>query len=237
MATQAVAAFGTTLSRNAVLIAEINNIGDLEISQSFIDVTTHSSPDGYREFILDKIKDAGELTLEGNFIASDTTGQIALKGDCDAGTLSTYILTFPDGTTFSFSGYVSKFKIGSPMDKQLNFGATLKITGKPSLGISVSTGLTTPFFVISESAVIVPTPANAVYDYVATVLTDVTSVTITPTATAGAITVAGNVVATGVASSAIVLGAAGSITTVLVVVTESGKAPKTYTIKIARAAS
>lgn len=237
MGTQAVAAYGTTLKRSGVSIAEINNISDLEITTNFIDVTSHASPDGYREYILDKIKDGGELTLEGNFIAGDTNGQIALHSDCEAGTLSPYVLTFPDGTSFSFNAFVSKFKIGSPMEKQLDFGATLKISGKPTLGISVSAGLTTPFFVVSNDAVITPAASGSVYEYVANVLTGVTSVTITPTATAGVITINGNVVATGVASSAIVLGAAGSMTTAIIVVTETAKAPKTYTVRIIRAAS
>ncbi|WP_425291261.1 hypothetical protein [Dehalococcoides mccartyi] len=45
----------------------------------------------------------------------------------------------------------------------------------------------------------------------------------------------GNVVATGIASSAITLGAAGSVTVITIVVTETGKAPKTYTIYLSRA--
>ncbi len=84
---------------------------------------------------------------------------------------------------------------------------------------------------------IVPAPAQTTYDYVATVLTGVSSVTVTPTATAGVITVNGTVVATGQASGAIALGAAGSVTTVTIVVTESAKVAKTYTVRVARAAS
>jgi len=236
MTTAATAAFGTILTRNGNPIAELNNIGDIELSQEFIDVTTHDSSGGYREFIAAKIREAGEVTIEGNFLATDTDGQIGLKNDLEAGTVQNFVITFPEGTSWSFTAVVSKFSISSPLEKQMGFSATLKIAGKPTLAINVSAGLTTPFFTISNDAVIVPAPAGSVYEYVANVLTGVSSITVTPTAAAGIITVNGNVVASGVDSSAIALGAAGSITNIEIVVTETGKAPKKYTIQIARAA-
>ncbi len=236
MTTAATAAFGTTLTRNGSPIAELNNIGDIELSQEFIDVTTHDSTGGYREFIAAKIREAGEVALEGNFLATDTEGQIGLKSDLESGAIQNFVITFPEGTTWAFTAVVYRFSISSPLEKQMGFAATLKIAGKPTLGINSSIGLTSPFFSISENAVIIPTPAAGVYEYVATVLTDVNSVTVTPTALAGTITVNGNVVASGAASSAIALGAAGSITEVAIVVTETGKAPKIYTIRIVRAA-
>jgi len=237
MTTAATAAFGTILTRNGSEIAELNNIGDIELSQEFIDVTTHDSTGGYREFIAAKIREAGEVAIEGNFLATDTDGQIGLKTDLEAGTVQNFVITFPEGTSWTFTAVVSKFSISSPLEKQMGFSATLKIAGKPTLGINVSTGLTTPFFAISESAVITPAPSGAVYEYVANVLTGVTSVTVTPTASTGNITVNGNIVASGVASSAITLGAPGSITSIKIVVTETGKAPKAYTIQLVRAAS
>ncbi len=237
MTIAATASFGTILTRNGSPIAELNNIGDIELSQEFIDVTTHDSLGGYREFIAAKIREAGEVAVEGNFLASDTDGQIGLKTDLEAGTVQNFVITFPEGTTWTFAAVVSKFSISSPLEKQMGFAATLKIAGKPVLGITVSAGLTTPFFDISESAVITPVPSGNVYDYVATVLTAVTSVTVTPTAAAGVITVNGNVVASGIPSSAILLGVAGSITVVTIKVAESGKIPKTYTIHLVRAAA
>jgi len=237
MTTSATAAFGTILTRNGTPVAELNNIGDIELSQEFIDVTTHDSTGGYREFVAAKIREAGEVVIEGNFLATDTDGQIGLKNDLEAGTLQNFVITFPEGTSWTFTAVVSKFSISSPLEKQMGFSATLKIAGKPTLGINASTGLTTPFFSISNDAVIVPAPAGTTYEYVANVLTAVSSVTVTPTAAAGTITVNGNTVASGVPSSAIPLGAAGSITEVKIVVTETGKAPRTYTIQIVRAAS
>ena len=112
---------------------------------------------------------------------------------------------------------------------------TFNILTNTFTALSESTGLTTPFFVISNSAVVVPTKAGNIYKYIATVLTAVASVTITPTATAGVIKVNDIIVATGVASNAITLGSAGSITRATITVQETNKTIKTYDIDIVRA--
>jgi hypothetical protein len=102
--------------------------------------------------------------------------------------------------------------------------------------LSSSTGLTDPFF-STDSGDIVPSVANDVYQYVVSVITSTTDIVVTPTAATGVITVDGNVVTSGEASSAIALGDAGSVTEVTIVVTETSKAPKKYVLYVARAAS
>jgi len=235
----AIAAKGATLARDGHTIAEITKIGGIEINLETLDVTTLTSPDSFKEFIGTWF-DTSEVPIEGNFISGDTDGQIALMADQLAMTVQAFVLTLPTAitATWAFTALVTKFKVGDyAVGGKIDFSASLKISGKPTLAIGASTGLTTPFIAISESAVMVPAAANAVYDYVATVLTGVSSVTVTPTASAGVITVNGSVVASGVPSAAITLGAAGSITTVTIVVTETGKVAKTYTVRIARAGS
>ncbi len=235
----AIAAKGATLARDGHIIAEITKIGGIEINLETLDVTTLTSADSFKEFIGTWFE-ASEVPIEGNFIAGDTDGQVALMADQLAMTVQSFVLTLPTAitATWSFNALVTKFKVGDyAVGGKIDFSASLKISGKPTLAIGASTGLTTPFFSISESAVILPAPAQTTYDYIATVLTGVSSVTVTPTATAGVITVNGNVVATGQSSGAIALGAAGSVTTITIVVTETGKVAKTYTIRVARAAS
>jgi hypothetical protein len=179
----------------------------------------------------------GTLPIAGFFEESDANGQIAMLTDMNAKTTRQAIITLPDSiATWTFNAFITKWKIGEAgMDGAIPFTAELQITGKPVFAVTTSTGLTTPFFAISNSAVINPAPAGNVYTYVATVLTAVASVTVTPTASAGTITVQGNTVASGVASSAVTLGSAGSVTPITIVVTETGKAPKTYTIYLSRA--
>lgn len=229
--------FGTTFKWDDQVVAKLTAINGIEISASMVDATTHQSDDYYKEF-LPGLLEAGDVTLEGYFDYSDTAGQHAMLTDMNARVSKTAVITFPasTGATWTLTGYVSRLKIGdAPLEGGIPFSASVKVTGKPVFAVSASTGLTTPFFAISESAVITPNPAGDAYEYVATVLTGVTSVTVTPTATSGVIKVNGNTVESGEASSAIALGAAGSVTKVTITVTETNKAPKTYTIYISRA--
>ncbi len=240
MTTDAKAAFGTELRKGGiggVVIAELTNIGGVPLDSDEIDVTNHQSPHKFEE-VIQGIKRTGALPLEGNFIPGDTAGQIALATDYFAGTVDDYAVVFPEemAAAWTFRAWVKSPPVTeAPHDGKIPFTASLRVTGKPSLDITYSDGLTAPFFAISESAEIVPDPAGDVYDYVATVLTGVESVTVTPTAVAGVIKVNGNIVATGSPSSAIVLGGAGSVTNITIEVKEANKIARVYKIALARA--
>jgi predicted secreted protein len=231
--TSAKATFGTILTRSGSAIAELTNIGSPKLTAGEIDVTSMDSADGYKEFI-QGLRDGGEVGIEGNFISSDTNGQIGLVADFNAGTVQAFVITFPDGTTWTFSGFVKGFELNdAEVEGKLGFKASIKVTGKPVLGITASPNLTG---LVVTTGTLIPAFAAGTYEYVATILTGVATVTITPTcATADSIEVDGNVVASGVASSAITLGAAGSITTVEVVTSDAGTADTVYTIHLARA--
>lgn len=233
MSSDAKSGLGTTISWAGTAIADVIKIGGVEISADPQEVTNLDST--AKEYI-SGVPDGGEVTIEGSFYPGDTNGQVVLR-NAVGGAAGAVVITFPTAfaASWSFDAIVTKFATGDvEVEGGLPFSASLKITGVATLSITASTGLTTPFFTMSQSAVISPAASGSVYDYVATVLTGVASLTITPTASAGVITVNGNVVATGVASSAITLGSAGSVTTVTVVVTETGKMPKTYTIRVVR---
>lgn len=240
MTTAAVSAFGTVLARNGTTVAELTNIGSPKLKLDTIDVTTHQSSDKYREYVGSLI-DGGELSLEGNFKADDTDGQIGLITDLNARTLQTWTITFPasTGTVWSFSALVTAFEIDdAPVDGKFGFKATLKVSGKPTLTVATSAGLTTTFLAFSAGT-LVPAAAQAVTEYVLSEANDVTGITITPTASAGVITITANgvsqVVTSGQASTTIALGTAGSITEVKISVKETNKAAKVYTIYVAKA--
>lgn len=132
MASQAVGAFGTKLNWNSVDVAELTSISGPNETMDTIDVTSHNSPDAYREFIAG-IRDGGDISIEGNFIKTDT-GQIALHTDFQAGTKRAWIIKFPDGTTqISGNGYITAFSLNFPFEDKLSFTATIKVTGKPVL--------------------------------------------------------------------------------------------------------
>lgn len=231
-------AFGTTFSWNGSLVAGLTAINGIELSVDTIDVTTHQSANYYKEIIPGLI-DPGEVSIEGQFDYTDVSGQQAMLADLNSRTARAGVITFPasTGSSWTFQGYITNLKIGdAPIDDKIPFSATIKPTGKPVFAVATSTGLTD--LDISDSAVLAPAFAAGTTDYVASVLTGVSSVTMTPTASAGTITITANgasqVVSSGEASSAILLGSAVSVTIVTITVQETNKAPKVYTIRINR---
>ena len=131
MASTAKAAFGTTLKKATVAIAELTSIGAVGVTREMIDATSHDSADGYKEYIPGLI-DTAELPIEGILDKGDA-GQTALLTDLEAGTLGSYTITGPTGNAFSyaFDAYVTAYNAGPfNYDGKITFSATLKISGK-----------------------------------------------------------------------------------------------------------
>lgn len=233
MPSAAKSGFGTTLTRAGYTIAELTKIGSPKLQLDTEDVTSHQSANGYKEYI-GTILDAGDISIEGQFIPGDTNGQIGLVTDMNAKTLQDFVITFPTAvaTTWTFKGLVTSFEIGeADLKGSLTFKASIKISGQPTLGITGSNNLSA---LVLTTATLYPSFAAGTYDYTAT--STGASITVTPTASAGTITVNGNTVASGVPSGAISLGSINNVTTVTIVVTEANKMPKTYTIRVAKTA-
>ncbi|MFA5374128.1 MAG: phage tail tube protein [Candidatus Omnitrophota bacterium] len=134
--TSAVSGFGTDLTWNSVVIAEVINVSGPNQSRDMIEVTNHDSANGFKEFIAG-LADGGEVTIEGNFKAGDTTGQIALHTDFQAGTSRTLLITFPSSLgNMSGTAFCTAFEMTFPHDNKIGFSATFKYTGKPTLTIS-----------------------------------------------------------------------------------------------------
>lgn len=125
------AGFGTTIKYAAgTLVGKLNSIGGFKLKAETLDVTNHDSADGYKEFIAG-LKDGGEFPMEGNFIQNNA-GQLALMASFGTGAVESFIVTFPDTSTWTFSAIVNGIEVGkADLKDQLSFAATLKITGKP----------------------------------------------------------------------------------------------------------
>lgn len=228
---------GTTLTWNGVVLANLTNINGVEVTADMLDVTPLSASDFYDVVIPGLIK-SGEISLEGYFDYTDTTGQVAMLTDMNARTSRTWTITLPTstGATWTGPGYVSYFKAGDANSAgAIPFSARIKPSGKPTFAIAASNNLSNLVF---TTATLYPTFAAGTYTYAGT--TTDASFTVTPTFSAGVCTItAGGVsqgVLTGAESSAISAGASGTLTPVVIVVAETGKAPKTYTINIAKTA-
>lgn len=234
--TEAKASFGTKLRKDGVYVAELTNIGGPNKTAKTVEVTNHDSPDRYEEF-LQTIKTGGDVTISGNFIPGNA-GQAALDADFESGALVTYELVYPDAasTVITLPVIVTAFgTVDKPVDGNLGFSATLKVSGKPAIDYTYSDGLTTTFFALSVGDdTVLPVKAGNVYFYTANVINATTSLTVTPIATAGVIKVNGNVVATGVPSSAIPLAVGPN--TINVEVKEINKVARAYVIVVTRVA-
>lgn len=117
-------------------IANLTGISGPNLSADTIDVTTHDSADGFREFI-GGLKDGGEISLEGNFTdaaAANVLITLFSSGEVTSGATLTVPSTDTSGTAIlTFDGIVTGYEIDAPHDDKITFSATIKVTGKPVL--------------------------------------------------------------------------------------------------------
>ncbi len=130
---------GTTLEKGKttpIKIANLTSIDGIEVTAESIDVTTLDSADGFKEFIPGSL-DGGEVSIEGFLDPTTGQGQVELQTAINAGTIDDYAIKFPAdlNAKWSFKAFVTAFKAGgATTDDGLPFSATLKVTGKPTLG-------------------------------------------------------------------------------------------------------
>lgn len=173
-------AMGTKIKIGANSIAELTSVGGLELSADTIESTTLDS-NGWRTFI-QGLKDAGEVSLEGYFNPNDTNGQKTLYDLFESGAASAFTILFPSalGASWDFTGIVTGVTTGADMEDAISFEATIKVSGKPSLGLTPSAGLS-DLSLTGTGGILTPAFANGTYSYAFSGVTD-TSVTITATA-------------------------------------------------------
>lgn len=141
------AAFGTMLRvgngevpEGFTTIGQVKDIEGPNMSRENIDVTTHDSPQGFREFI-PSLRDGGEVTFDIEYDPSLVT-----HGDTPEGLLGMFKtdnvpnwqLIFPiEGSYgfygFAFTGYVSNFSSAEPVDGSVKASITIKVAGATDL--------------------------------------------------------------------------------------------------------
>jgi hypothetical protein len=250
MTTSAKSANGVTLTRDGNAIAEITKLGVGAITLETNDVSNHDSANDFREFIGGML-DGGEISIEGNFISSDTDGQIGLLTDQLAKTVQDFIITWPTAVTatYTFKALVTKFKPPDfNYDGTQTFSATLKITGKPTLAITASTNITT-IACECTSGVLTLSPdwSASTYEYalgVATgdawvklTVTDATATSLVAWTTIDGTDSAETALTSGVQSGALTLDDADTYTKITVKATDTGKVPVEYVIHVYRPAA
>jgi hypothetical protein len=225
---------GTKLKIGANSITELTSINGLDLTADTIDSTTLDS-DGFRTFI-QGLKDAGEVSAGGYFNPGDTNGQKALLDAFNNGTLLNYTILFPAalGASWDFQGIVIGIKTGVELEDGISFEATIKVSGKPSLGLTPSGGLTT-LALTGAGGALTPAFANGIYSYAYSGLT-AASVTVTATAANHNLAlyvdgVFNQNLTSGSASAAIAMLAIGS-KMLSILANESGKTQKIYEVVV-----
>lgn len=137
---EGISAFGTTLKIGDgatpevfSAIAEVTNVGGPGMSMDTVDITSHGSAGGWKEYA-GGLLDGGEIKLELNFLPGNTSQQ-SLSTALSARSKKNFKLVFPDtpATTWSFAAFVTNFEPSAPVDGKLGASVTLKITGQPTL--------------------------------------------------------------------------------------------------------
>lgn len=95
-----------------------------------VDVTTNSSPNGFREFI-PGLADGGEVTFTLNWHDDEATHQELWEAQQAREVIGFQVALpqFDTNNLFDFSGFVTGLPIASPIDAQVTQDVTIKITG------------------------------------------------------------------------------------------------------------
>jgi hypothetical protein len=174
-------AFGTRLKIGANHIAGLTSVSGIDLTADTIDVTTLESADTYREFI-QGMRDGGEVSISGFFEPSDTNGQNQIYTLFNSGAVTSFSILFPStlGAEWTFSGIVTQATTNAEMEEAATFEATIKVTGKPSLGLTASAGLSA-LALTGTGGSLSPTFSASVFYYTYGGVS-ATSVTVTATA-------------------------------------------------------
>lgn len=123
---------GSQFALGSTTVAEVTNIGIPGFTSDDIDVTTHNSSDYAKEF-LKGLTDAGEIPLEGKFNYTDYQTLFNAQWTLSLYSVTIAVPTTPSETKWSANAYVKGLQGSIPHDNSIDFSATLKISGKPSL--------------------------------------------------------------------------------------------------------
>lgn len=226
-------AMGTRLRIGANFITGLTSISGLDLSADTIDVTTLESADNYREFI-QGMRDGGEVSISGFFEPGDTLGQNQIFTLFNSGAVTAFSILFPStlGAEWTFNGIVTQATTNAEMEEAATFEATIKVTGRPSLGTTASAGLSA-LSLTGTGGTLTPSFANNRYFYT---FSGVSATSVTVTATAASHTlqlfvdnVFSQALTTAVASNAIAL-TLNVGRSLVIVAQEAGKTSITYEI-------
>jgi predicted secreted protein len=121
-----------------VTVAEVVSITPPALARDTVEATHSESPEKWREFI-PGLKDAGEMTVELNFIPGGDAMQRFLRS-FNTDEPDQCRIVFPDGgvdespptaTIWAFVAFLTGVEPEASMEDKMSVSATFKLTGKP----------------------------------------------------------------------------------------------------------
>lgn len=125
----AVSAQGTTISRGGTLIQQVRNITPPSLQRSSHEVTTFGNVDDRHKV---GIREYGDLVFELSFNPADANHMGLIVAWRDA-TVEQYVLSFSDGATWVFDGWIIRIEPQAPVDGLFASTIAVRPTGTIAL--------------------------------------------------------------------------------------------------------
>lgn len=124
----AISSHGTLLKRNGTTIAELLDITPPALTRNTFDTSNQNDAD---DSYIVGIRRRGDLTFNVNFLPSGAVTHGNASGLIKAwtdGSKDLYEIDFPDGSIWSFSGFVTNVAPAAPVDGPLTAAVTVRPT-------------------------------------------------------------------------------------------------------------
>lgn len=130
----AISAQGTIIERDPLgggsfaAIAELRDISGPALSRNPIETTNHNDQD---ESYVVGIRRHGEVTFTIGYIPTETShdDSSGLIDSWQDGDRDVFRITYPDGTAWVFSGFITNFSVNAPVDDGLTADVSIRTTG------------------------------------------------------------------------------------------------------------
>lgn len=111
-------------------LAEVTSVGFPNEQVVEVEVTHYESANRTREFI-PGLNDAGEITLELNWIPGSATDELiqTAKGDGKVRTMRIATPADDDAQMYTFPGFVRGYERTAPMDDKMTATVTIRVAG------------------------------------------------------------------------------------------------------------
>jgi predicted secreted protein len=111
-------------------LAEITAVGLPNEQVAEVEVTHYESPGRTREFIAG-LSDAGEITIEMNWVPGSATDALIAAAKADGKVRTMRVVTPADDTRqmYSFPGFVRGFERTAPIDDRMTATVTIRVAG------------------------------------------------------------------------------------------------------------